>query len=111
MTQENRLSTENMHAISWKKRILWGAAIGLALMSLFLFGVEGDPAWGAYWKIRPLVVVPIAGAVGGLFLYFMEKLGSEGGWKKIFCTLIGMVGYIIALWMGSVLGLVGTLWN
>lgn len=100
-----------MTTISLMKRVFWGAGIGLVLMGLFLFGIEGDPAWGEYWKIRPLVVVPIAGAMGGAFLYFMEKLGSEGGWKKIFCTLLGLVGYVIALWLGSVYGLDGTLWN
>lgn len=111
MTQENRLQAAQMNPISLKKRVLWGAGIGLVLMSLFLFGIEGKPEWGEYWKVRPLIVEPIAGAMGGVFFYFMEKLGSEGGWKRIFCTLIGGLGFIIAIWLGSVLGLDGTLWN
>ena len=36
MTQENRLQAAQMNPISLKKRVLWGAGIGLVLMSLFL---------------------------------------------------------------------------
>lgn len=111
MTHEQNLRSDSWTPISWKKRVLWGALIGFALMALFLFGVEGDPAWGPYWKLRPHLVAPAAGAMGGFFLYLMEKLGAEGGWKKILMTLLGYLGYIIALWLGSVLGLDGTLWN
>ena len=111
MTRENNLQTGQINPISLKKRILWGAGIGLVLISLFLFGVEGAPEWGPYWKVRPLIVVPIAGAMGAGWYYFMERLGSEGGWKKIFCTLLGLFGYVVAIWLGSVFGLDGTLWN
>lgn len=93
------------------KRLLWGAGIGFILMAIFLMGVEGDPAWGEYWKLRPMIVTPIAGAMGGAFFYLMEFVGREGGWKRIFCSFIGIIGFIIALWLGSVLGLDGTLWD
>lgn len=110
MTPENNLS-EHLHSKSLKIRVIGGAVIGLALMGLFLAGVESDPAWGTYWKLRPFLIVPVAGAMGGAFLYFLEKSGSEGGWKKILCTFLGLLGYVLALWLGTVLGLDGTLWD
>ncbi len=94
------------------KRAILGGAIALTLITVFLLGVDNpDPAWPKYWKIRPLVVVTIAGAAGGAFYYLMSQLGKEGTWKRIFTTLLGMIGYVVAIWMGSVLGLDGTLWN
>ena len=110
MTQNN-LITDVVNSGNIWKPVLWGAAIGLVLMALFLMGVEGDPAWGEYWKLRPMMVTPIAGAMGGGFFHFMDYIGREGGWKRIFCSFIGILGFIIALWLGSVLGLDGTLWN
>ncbi|HET8886826.1 MAG TPA: potassium transporter KefB [Salinimicrobium sp.] len=111
MTQENSVPTQQFFSASLVKTVLWGAAIGFILIFLFIFQIEGDPTWGEFWKIRPLVVVPIAGAMGGIFFSFMANLGREGGWKRIFTTLIGLLGYIIAIWLGSVFGLDGTLWN
>lgn len=92
---------------------LGGAAIGFGLMLLFLSGVDvPDPAWPDNWRLRPLVVISLAGAAAGTFIYFLHYyLGYEGGWKKIITVVIGALGFIIALWLGAVLGLDGTLWN
>ena len=59
------------------KRMLLGAGIGLVLISLLVLPVTGRPEWGEYWKIRPLIVVPMAGAVGG-FCYYLLKHVNEG---------------------------------
>lgn len=89
-----------------------GAVIGLALISIFLLGVKhSDPSWPRYWQIRPLVIVPLATACGGVFFYFMNILVKNNAWVKLIATLIGIIGFIISLWMGTVLGLDGTLWN
>ena len=94
------------------KRVLIGAGIALVLILLLILSVdEPKPEWHRTWWIRPMVVTPLAGAGGGLFFHFMFELGKEGTWKKIIVTLIGIIGYVIALWMGTVLGLAGTLWN
>jgi hypothetical protein len=110
MSQTN-LTTKQVHAAPVGKRMLWGALIALVLISLFISGAETDPSWSPYWRIRPLIVVPFAGAMGGVFYYFMDHLRYQGGWKMIAANVISLLVYIVALWMGTVLGLVGTLWN
>jgi hypothetical protein len=94
------------------KYALVGAVMGLILISLFLLSVEhSDPSWPRYWQLRPLVVVPLAGAGGGAFFYFMNNFRFPSFWARLLGGFIGLVGFIIALWLGSVVGLDGTLWN
>jgi hypothetical protein len=98
--------------ISPLKRALIGAGIGLALISLFLFNAgEPNPEWHALWRLKPLIMVPLAGAGGGLWYAFLDSLSAPGTWKKLVTVLLGVIGFIIALWMGTVLGLNGTYWD
>lgn len=94
------------------KSALIGAVIGFVLISIFLMGVKhADPSWPKYWQLRPLVVVPLAGAGGGAFFYFINNFSHHGIWITLIARIVGVIGFIIALWLGSVLGLDGTLWN
>jgi hypothetical protein len=61
--------------------------------------------------IRPLIIVPLAGATGGLFYHLMDNLHLQGGWKKVLALILSLIGYIFVLWIGTVLGLDGTWWN
>lgn len=114
MTQAtNYLATHPIQPAALGKRMLVGGRIGLILISIFLLGVKNpNPAWGKLWMLKPLIIVPLAGAMGGLFYYFMDYFTSnQHGWKKALVYLISVPGYIIALWLGTVLGLNGTLWH
>ena len=112
MTQQNNIITRSVHPSSLAKRMLVGAGIGLLLISIFLLGVDGaDPAWGKLWMIRPLVVVSLAGAGAGFIHYLLDDLRSRGGRKKVLAMLLTVLVYIIALYMGTILGLDGTLWD
>lgn len=112
MTKQDKLTTQPLHRTSSVKTMLLGAGIALLLISLFLLSVRHpNPAWPRWWMIRPLVIVPIAGALGGLFYYSMDRLRSGGGWKSAFAIVVSVIVYITGLWMGTVLGLDGTLWN
>jgi hypothetical protein len=94
------------------RRMLVGGGIGLALISFFLFTAgEPNPEWGAFWRIRPLVIVPLAGAAGGVFSYLMEPFRQRGGWRMILAVIASVLVFLIGLWMGTVLGLDGTYWN
>lgn len=102
----------NNHTISLTTRMLTGAGIGLLLISLFLIGIrQPDPAWGNYWMIRPLMVVPFAGAMGGLCNYFIITRYAAFGLNKTFAVVLSILVFIIGLWMGMIIGLDGTLWN
>ncbi len=112
MTQINQTQNQQIHSRPASVRMLQGAGIALFLIVLFLSGVNNpDPSWGKYWMIKPLLVVPMMGAMGGLFYYYMDHLRQMDGWIKIAAYLISIIGYFVAVWMGSVLGLNGTLWN
>lgn len=112
MTKGNNLTAQSIHPASIGKRMLLGAGIALILILVFLLGVDNPkPEWGKLWMLKPLIVVPTAGAMGGVFYYFMDHLRYQGGWKTALAIIISLIGYIFALWIGTVLGLNGTLWN
>ena len=94
------------------KRALLGTGIGLVLISIFLLSAgEGNPAWPRFWMVRPLLVVPLAGAVGGLFYHIMDPLRRLGVSGKIWAAALSLLAYLVILWLGTVLGLDGTWWD
>jgi hypothetical protein len=111
MTQ-GHLTTQPIRKGSLARPMLIGAAINFILIITFLFPVFGHPSpdWGKLWMIRPLIVVPLAGATGGAIYYFLRMRYPQGS-KKILAIALSLVIYIIGLWMGTVLGLAGTLWH
>lgn len=93
-------------------RMITGTIIGLAVISLFVFSVnDPDPDWGNNWRIRPLIVTPLVAAFGFLSFYLKEYIHPKSDWGKITVFLISAVAFVVALWLGTVLGLDGTLWN
>lgn len=112
MTQSNNLTRQPIDLAKMGKRMLIGAAIAFVLISAFLIKAPaGDPSWSKFWMLRPLVITTVAGACGGAFFYIMDHFSYRGGWIKVLAIFIGAFGYVIALWLGSVLGLAGTFWH
>ena len=112
MTQQNELTRQPIDQGSLGKRILAGAGIGLLLISFFLFSVkEPDPEWGKLWMIRPLIIVPLAGAMGAVCNYFIVNFRKRAGINKTVTMIVSVLVFIVGLWMGIVLGLDGTLWD
>lgn len=94
------------------RRMLTGASIGLVLISFFVFSVDNpDPAWGKLWRVRPLVITPLAGAFGILSFYLIDFLRPQGTVLTVLIYTFSTLAFIVALWMGIVLGLDGTLWD
>jgi multidrug transporter EmrE-like cation transporter len=111
MTQRNELQTLADHPVSLATPIFVGSGIALIVISFFVFGVdEANPAWGKFWMIRPLIIAPLAGAMGGAFYSFMDYQSSRG-FNRTVAILLSLVVYIIGLWLGTVSGLDGTMWN
>jgi hypothetical protein len=112
MTQRNELQNQPIHPVSLGKRMLQGAGIGLILIIFFLLGAgEPDPEWPKLWMIKPLLMVPAAGALGGIFYYNMDHLRCQGGWREALAYVLSLIVYLIVLWLGTVLGLNGTMWD
>ncbi len=112
MKEKSKIKEQPQKRFRAGKPILVGAIIGLILISLLVFGVERPkPEWGKFWKVRPLVVEPLAGALGGLFVYFMNYMGSNGSVNKTMASVLGIAVFIMLLWLGIVLALDGTMWG
>ncbi|WP_341840705.1 hypothetical protein [Chitinophaga caseinilytica] len=112
MTSNHRSTISSFFTVALLKRMLVGAAIGLTLMIIFLSGVpDPEPEWGRYWTVRPLIVIAFAGAAGGAFFHLVDPLRFSGTWKKIAAFLLCLLVFVFCLWIGSVLGLDGTLWD
>ncbi len=113
MSAANNFSAKSaFFSASAGKRMLVGAAIGLAVVLFFLVQTdEPNPNWSKFWMIKPLIVVPFAGAMGGLLYSLMDRLRYQGGWKKITANMGSVLVFIVGLWMGLVFGFAGTLWN
>ncbi len=112
MTTKQSSQTSFIQPSRMSRPMLIGAGIGLALISLFLYGVnDPDAAWGKFWVVRPMIMVSLAGAAGGAVFYFLNQLSNQGKLNKSVAVVLSIIIFIIGLWMGSVLGLDGTLWN
>jgi hypothetical protein len=109
MSLKNKLLQEPIDRTSLAIRMLVGGGIALFLVILFLVGAgEPDPNWPRFWMLKPLVIVPLAGAMGGFCSYVLDRMLPG---KKIIAVILGLVVYIIGFYMGFVLGMDGTYWN
>jgi hypothetical protein len=111
MQQQNGIQRPFFTAAMFKSALV-GAAIALTLIIIFLAGAgEPNPAWPKLWRIRPLIIVPLAGACGGAFFSFITNLRIHNGWVLLAARILGIIVFIIGLWLGTVLGLDGTYWD
>ncbi|HSV10230.1 MAG TPA: hypothetical protein VLI68_05645 [Hanamia sp.] len=112
MKDKSNINGQPQKRFSAGKSILIGAAIGLILISLFVFEVKNPkPEWGKFWRVRPLLIEPLAGGIGGWFFYFMNYMGSKGAVNKTMAFVLSIVVFIMLLWLGIVFGLNGTIWK
>lgn len=103
---------KNSFTAALPRRILIGAGFALVLITLFVMGVDNPHYnWPENWRLRPIVVTTIAGGIGGAFVDFMHLMRREGGIYRAGGIVLSLVGYVIILWLGSIYGLAGTLWN
>ncbi len=112
MVEKHNLIASPFHFSSFAKPMLIGAGIALALIALFLLPINNpDPSWPKYWMVRPFIIVPLAGAAGGAFYAFLRPMRQQGGWVMVAGYVLSLIVFIIGLWLGTVLGLDGTLWD
>jgi hypothetical protein len=93
-------------------RMLLGAAIGFALISLFVFSENNpNPDWGKFWRVRPLIVTPLFASFGILSFYLKNYLRPKGQFMTVLVFLFSTFVFLFVLWFGTVMGLDGTLWD
>ena len=112
MKTKSENTTQPDHRLTLGRRMALGAAAGLILILFFILGVDNpDPNWPKLWMVKPLIVAPIAGSIGALFYHIIDPSSRQPGWKRVGANLFGLLVFLIALWMGAVLGLNGTMWD
>lgn len=109
MVAKNNLAALRIQLI---RPMVIGGLIALGVASFFVFSAGNpNPEWGRYWMVRPLVIIPLAGASAGTFYGLMDIMRRQGELHPALAILLGVIVYIIALWLGIVMGLEGTLWD
>lgn len=111
MVHKQEFSSQEVFSGTLRNRMLYGAGIAFLFIGIFLLGAESKDEWSQYWMLRPLIIVPLAGAFGGAFFHFMGIARSKGGLTKAMAILFSFIGYVVIVWLGIVLGLDGTLWD
>jgi hypothetical protein len=112
MTHQGNFIPPQINEKSIIRRMSLGYVIGLVIISFFVFSVDHPhPDWGKFWQVKPLIITPLAAAFGMLVFYLKDFIPAVSDWKKTVVIIFSAIVYIIALWMGIVLGLNGTLWN
>jgi hypothetical protein len=112
MTITEKPSTQSVFTPALSKRMLIGAGISLLVISIFVIGAgKGEIAWGNYWRIKPLLLTPITGAIVGLCYDITERLRKLNGWLGSLFLVLSLIGNLIGLWISVVLGLAGTMWD
>ena len=111
MTQTNKFGFETIDRSSLVKAMVIGGGIAMVIILFLIVGAESRPEWPEYWRIRPLIITPLAGALGGACFYVANQFFQSYGLNRSLSLIITSLGFIIALWLGTVLGLDGTMWN
>lgn len=109
MTLKDRLLAQPINRTSLAIRMLVGGGIALFLVILFLVSAdEPNPEWPRFWMLKPLIITPLAGAMGGFCSYVLEQMLPG---KKVVAVILSLIVYIIGFYMGFVLGMDGTFWD
>lgn len=92
--------------------IVVGFALALAFVGFIILSVDNPkPEWSEYWFVKPLLITPIVGAIGGALCYLINTFSFQNSFVKLLRILISIIVLIFFIWIGTVLGLDGTLWN
>ncbi|PVH27025.1 hypothetical protein [Sphingobacterium corticibacter] len=95
----------------FKIKMMFGAALGIFVVSPFIYGnTPHNDEWGFFWFIKPLVLIPLSGAVGGA-LYYLSTRYLQHILPKWLLMGMGTLLLAVSIWIGAILGLNGTYWN
>lgn len=75
----------------------------IAPFSLLLFIILTKEEIFESWMLVPLILIPLGGAFGGIFLYMMGFLWFPTGRKKLAAIIFSTFLYFVAIWMSAVL--------
>ena len=109
MTLRDKLLPQPINRTSLAIRMLVGGGIALFLVILFLVSAgQPNPEWPRFWMLKPLIITPLAGALGGFCSYVLDQWLPN---NKIAAVILSLIVYVVGFWMGFVLGMDGTYWD
>ncbi len=79
---------------------LLGASAPFALL-LFIILTKEDVFESWMWV--PLILIPMGGAVGGLFFYLMGFVWFPKGNQKLIAVIFSTLLYFVAIWISAVI--------
>lgn len=92
-------------------KMLLSATIGIIIAGSFVYSnTPYNDNWGHLWFIKPLILIPLSGSVGGA-LYYLFTRYMQNVLPKWLLFAVGTLLFGISLWVGTILGLNGTYWN
>ncbi|MEJ8803316.1 potassium transporter KefB [Pontibacter sp. H249] len=104
MTEQNQLQKP----APLGQNALLGASLVFALVAIcLLFGGGPTSDASTFWWLLPLLLVTLAGALGGTFYYLLARLTYKGGWSTAFPNILSALVYILLLAISFALGMSG----
>lgn len=86
------------------KRLGFPALLGAsAPFSILLFIILTKEEVMELWMLVPLILIPMGGAVGGIFFYLMGFIWFPKGNQKLIAIIFSTILYFIAIWISSIL--------
>lgn len=77
-----------------------GAAAPFLLLSFIILSKEEVLE---SWMLVPLILIPLSGAVGGVFFYLMGFVWFPFGKQKLIAIISSTLMYFVAIWIGAVI--------
>jgi hypothetical protein len=99
MTPQN----QNLFGLELKKLTTPCALGASAPLALLLFIILTKEDVFESWMLVPLTLIPLGGAVGGLFFYLMGFVWFPTGNKKLIAVIFSTIIYFVVLWLSAVI--------
>lgn len=99
MTPQN----QNPFGLELKKLTIPCALGASAPLALLLFIILTKEDVFESWMLVPLTLIPLGGAVGGLFFYLMGFVWFPTGNKKLIAVIFSTIIYFVVLWLSAVI--------
>jgi hypothetical protein len=96
--------TNNFNQGTTLKRLGLPALLGAtAPFSLLTFIILSKEDMFESWMLIPLLLIPMGGAVGGVFFYLMGFVWFPKGTQKLLAIIFSTLIYFVAIWISAVI--------
>ncbi|WP_297337140.1 hypothetical protein [Algoriphagus sp.] len=86
------------------KKLLLPALLGASLpLAWLLFVIITKEDLFESWMYYPLIIIPLGGAVGGIFFFLMGFKWFPKGNQKLIAVIFSTLIYFVAIWLSAVL--------